>query len=107
MEKLSVRLFEIPMKSLTLFLFLFVFVPFGQAKQPITIYLAGDSTMADKLAEKRPETGWGEMLQQFFASEDVRVEAKRDHGCSRCVDGHRQSNRRATPARSEVPCRPG
>lgn len=36
------------------------------AEQPITVYLAGDSTMAEKLPEKRPETGWGEALQQFF-----------------------------------------
>ena len=34
------------------------------AEQPITVYLAGDSTMAEKLPEKRPETGWGEALQQ-------------------------------------------
>lgn len=36
------------------------------AIQPITVYLAGDSTMAEKLPEKQPETGWGEALQQFF-----------------------------------------
>lgn len=29
--------------------------------------------MAPKLAEKRPETGWGEMLQQFFDNSQVRV----------------------------------
>jgi lysophospholipase L1-like esterase len=29
--------------------------------------------MADKLAEKRPETGWGERLQQFFREDRVRV----------------------------------
>ena len=40
---------------------------------PIAIYLAGDSTMAPKLPEKRPETGWGEMLQEFFDSSKVRV----------------------------------
>jgi len=27
-----------------------------------TVFLAGDSTMAPKLAKKRPETGWGEAL---------------------------------------------
>jgi len=32
-------------------------------RRPITIYLAGDSTMAQKLPAKRPETGWGEMLK--------------------------------------------
>ena len=40
---------------------------------PVAIYLAGDSTMAPKLPEKRPETGWGEMLQEFFDSSAVRV----------------------------------
>ena len=44
------------------------------AKEPITIYLAGDSTMAEKLPDKRPETGWGEALQQFFNADRVRVE---------------------------------
>ena len=39
----------------------------------ITLHLAGDSTMADKLAEKRPETGWGERVQQFFRADRVRV----------------------------------
>ena len=35
-------------------------------KQPVTIFLAGDSTMAAKQPEKRPETGWCEMLGQHF-----------------------------------------
>ena len=39
----------------------------------VTIHLAGDSTMAPKLAAKRPETGWGEMLADFFDSTSVRV----------------------------------
>ncbi|MFN2604387.1 MAG: rhamnogalacturonan acetylesterase, partial [Gemmatimonadaceae bacterium] len=46
----------------------------SQVPQRITIHLAGDSTMAPKLAEKRPETGWGEMLQEFFDTSAVRVE---------------------------------
>ena len=33
-----------------------------------TIYLIGDSTMANKLAEKRPETGWGEPFAMMFDS---------------------------------------
>jgi len=39
----------------------------------VTLHLAGDSTMADKVREKRPETGWGERLQQFFREDRVRV----------------------------------
>ena len=45
----------------------------SQADSRIAIYLAGDSTMAPKLAERRPETGWGEMLQDFFDSTRVHV----------------------------------
>jgi lysophospholipase L1-like esterase len=41
--------------------------------RPITVYLAGDSTMAEKAADKRPETGWGEKLGQYFRPEDVRI----------------------------------
>ena len=51
-------------------------------QEPITIYLAGDSTMAEKLPEKRPETGWGEFLQQFFQEDKVRVENHAKNGRS-------------------------
>lgn len=53
-----------------------------QAPHRITIHLAGDSTMAPKLAEKRPETGWGEMLQDFFDTATVRVENHARNGRS-------------------------
>ena len=45
----------------------------GMAPDPITVFLAGDSTMAQKLASRRPETGWGEALQQYFDIDRVRV----------------------------------
>ena len=32
----------------------------------ITIHLIGDSTMADKAADERPETGWGTPLSDYF-----------------------------------------
>ena len=51
-------------------------------KEPITVYLAGDSTMAQKLSEKRPETGWGEALQKFFPEDKVRVENHAQNGRS-------------------------
>src|SRR5215510_7530914 len=54
----------------------------GSAEQPITVYLAGDSTMAEKLPEKRPETGWGEALQQFFKPGKVRIENHARNGRS-------------------------
>jgi lysophospholipase L1-like esterase len=43
------------------------------ANDPITVYLAGDSTMAAKLESKRPETGWGEALQNYFDDDVVRI----------------------------------
>ncbi len=52
------------------------------AKEPITVYLAGDSTMATKLPEKRPETGWGEFLQDFFDERKVKVENRAKNGRS-------------------------
>jgi lysophospholipase L1-like esterase len=44
------------------------------AKEPLTIFLAGDSTMAAKRAEKRPETGWGEFLARHFDDSRVRID---------------------------------
>ncbi len=46
---------------------------FALGKEPLTIFLAGDSTMAEKAADKRPETGWGEKLQGYFDAADVKV----------------------------------
>ncbi len=61
-------------RPLTLPLLLPALLLLGMADPPITLYLAGDSTMAQKLAERRPETGWGEKLQQYFDIDQVRVE---------------------------------
>lgn len=52
------------------------------AKKPITIFLAGDSTCAIKLEEKRPETGWGEMFGQFFKDGKVKIENRAMNGRS-------------------------
>ena len=49
---------------------------------PVTIFLAGDSTMAQKLPEKRPETGWGEMLGQYFKAGKVQIENRAANGRS-------------------------
>lgn len=49
---------------------------------PVTVFLAGDSTMAQKLATRRPETGWGEHLQQYFDIDEVRVENHARNGRS-------------------------
>ena len=44
-----------------------------EKNQPVTIYMIGDSTMANKVAERFPETGWGQVFGQFF-SDKVKVE---------------------------------
>src|SRR5688500_773035 len=54
----------------------------GAQKSPVTIFLAGDSTMAAKLPEKRPETGWGEMLGTHFKHGKVRIENRAMNGRS-------------------------
>jgi lysophospholipase L1-like esterase len=50
--------------------------------QPITVWLAGDSTMAQKQPDKRPETGWGEALQACFDTGDVRIANRAMNGRS-------------------------
>jgi lysophospholipase L1-like esterase len=50
--------------------------------KPITIWLAGDSTMAQKQPDKRPETGWGEALQPCFDSSVVRIANRAMNGRS-------------------------
>ena len=52
------------------------------AQQPVMVYLAGDSTCANKTADKRPETGWGEMLQQYFDPAKVKIVNEAQNGRS-------------------------
>ena len=54
---------------------------FGQ-KTVVTVYLAGDSTMAQKADDKRPETGWGEMLQKYFDPGKVKIDNRAQNGRS-------------------------
>jgi lysophospholipase L1-like esterase len=51
-------------------------------KQPVTIFIAGDSTAANKAENKRPETGWGEHLQKHFDEKKVRVDNHAANGRS-------------------------
>lgn len=65
------------------FLFLLLIAHSAAAQhRKITIYMAGDSTMAQKLPEKRPETGWGEMLGKFFRDGTVGVDNRAQNGRS-------------------------
>lgn len=54
----------------------------GVVRPQVTVYLAGDSTCAAKLPEKRPETGWGEMMQQYFDDKKVVIDNRAMNGRS-------------------------
>jgi lysophospholipase L1-like esterase len=56
--------------------------PTAPAKEPVTVHLAGDSTMAKKLPEKRPETGWGEALPKFLRADRAQVNNHAKNGRS-------------------------
>jgi lysophospholipase L1-like esterase len=56
-----------------LLLSLVVLLGGARRSTPVTVHLAGDSTMAEKLESKRPETGWGEALAPCFPPSAVRV----------------------------------
>ena len=62
-------------------IFVFSAAAFAQSS-PVTIFMAGDSTMAIKQPDKRPETGWGEMLGQHFKDGKVRIENRAMNGRS-------------------------
>lgn len=71
------------MKLFCCLAFVFLLNIFAAAqKTPLTVYLAGDSTMAEKKPEKRPETGWGEFLQGYFDEKRVKIENHAQNGRS-------------------------
>lgn len=70
------------MSNLSVVVLLSLLSGMGPARGPITIYMAGDSTMAEKLPDKRPETGWGEALQRFFNPDKVKIENHAKNGRS-------------------------
>ncbi len=68
------------MKYLFAAIFFFSITTYVSAQ--ITVYLAGDSTCANKTQEKRPETGWGEMMQQYFDPAKVKIDNQAQNGRS-------------------------
>ena len=54
---------------------------FTNPPEKITVYLIGDSTLADKAARAFPETGWGMPFVSFF-DESVRVDNRAMNGRS-------------------------
>ena len=57
---------------LLLFLSLFIFFTCTNNKEQVFVYCIGDSTMASKKTEVYPETGWCQVLGDFF-DETVRI----------------------------------
>lgn len=71
------------MKTVGIAILIFFSSAFSFAqKSPITVYLAGDSTLAAKAENKRPETGWGEKLQAYFDARQVVIENHAQNGRS-------------------------
>lgn len=71
------------MKLFSAFFAIFIFsLSVSAQKSPVTIFIAGDSTAAQKLPEKRPETGWGEMLGQYFKDGKVKIDNRAMNGRS-------------------------
>lgn len=61
---------------------LFLLLALGEPpREPITVYLIGDSTMADKEVRAYPETGWGTPFAYFFG-ETVVVDNRAKNGRS-------------------------
>lgn len=61
------------MKSLLRILFLVAITAFRPATNQLTIFLCGDSTLADKLPANFPEKGWGMVFPSYF-NEAVQVQ---------------------------------
>jgi pectinesterase len=70
------------MRTLRALPLLVLLAGFAFPGRPVTVFLAGDSTMAQKLASRRPETGWGERLQEHFDTDRVRVQNHARNGRS-------------------------
>lgn len=71
------------MKIVGIVISIFVLSVFAAAqKSPVVIFLAGDSTLAEKKEDKRPETGWGEKLHQYFDAQKIKVENHAQNGRS-------------------------
>ncbi len=69
------------MRNVFLIISLLILAGMAPPRGKITIYLIGDSTMADKRASAFPETGWGTPFKTFFDSTVV-IENRAQNGRS-------------------------
>jgi DNA sulfur modification protein DndE len=67
--------------KLLFFIPLLFLIGCNQSEKPV-LYLAGDSTMADKPLDDNPERGWGQMLPIFFDSTMITIENHARNGRS-------------------------
>jgi DNA sulfur modification protein DndE len=56
-------------KNLIIILLLISGFAFLAPEKKITIFLIGDSTMADKLVDDNPERGWGQLFPKYMTDE--------------------------------------
>jgi len=68
-------------KHITCIIILFFLAGFAPREKRTTVWLIGDSTMADKEIKAYPETGWGMPFEQFFDS-TVTVDNRAKNGRS-------------------------
>lgn len=61
-------------KPILRILFLVALTAFRPADDKLTIFLCGDSTLADKLPTDKPETGWGMVLPDYFNNDAVQIQ---------------------------------
>ena len=65
-------------RAVLLLMVSFFFFAFKEEQRDITIFMIGDSTMANKnLVGGNPERGWGQMLPGFFTENMRRMDAAR------------------------------
>ena len=60
----------------------FCLLAFKPADEKVTIWLVGDSTIAENLTIKYPETGWGMAFQNYFDAQKVNIENRARNGRS-------------------------
>jgi len=70
------------LRLVTALLAVLLLAPAALAAEPVTVFIAGDSTAANKAENKRPETGWGEQLQKRFDERKLRVDNHAANGRS-------------------------
>jgi lysophospholipase L1-like esterase len=68
--------------KILLFGIFFCLLAFKPADEKVTIWLVGDSTIAEKLTTKYPETGWGMPFQNYFDLSKVKIENRAKNGRS-------------------------